>query len=419
MTLLRTLLVLILTTTASAATLPGFGVETLARAQGFVSSVTSDSHGTIYFTTTDGWIHRVDGTEATRVASLPTHSGGNGGLLGMVLLDDRIAVVHYTTWDDTPGGLEQVLDDVVSRVDLLTGAETVMQTFVCDIHQRSNGASSEHHGGNLAVAPDGSVFVGIGEYGGRTIAQKPEWNGGKIWRIEPGGATTQWARGMRNPYDLAWDPELGRIVVADNGDDGGDEIHVVAEGDNCGWPATYGNNPPMVGAVPPVYVFPDTVAPTGVLRLDGGNPLLRRGYLIGAFVTSALYYFPSMAGTVTAPVAIVENLDQFIIDVTQTPNGDIVLATAGFGGSAIRRLRVPLRGDCNGDGATDYRDVLPLIREIDDGSSPQRHPMVEAQGGSYAGSWGCDANADGLIDRKDLDALSSLLNGRRRAVGHR
>src|SRR5688500_3557971 len=232
MTFLRPLLVLLLTTTAGAATLPGFSVEILARTPGFVSSVTTDSHGTIYFTTTDGWIHRLDGTQATRITSLPTRAGGNGGLLGIALLDDHIAVVHYTTWDDTPGGQQQVLDDIISRVDLRNGAESVMHTFVCDINQRANGASSEHHGGNVTLAPDGSVFVGIGEYGGRTIAQKPEWNGGKIWRVDPDGTAKQWALGMRNPYDLAWDPDLGRIVVADNGADGGDEIHIIDEGDN-------------------------------------------------------------------------------------------------------------------------------------------------------------------------------------------
>jgi glucose/arabinose dehydrogenase len=415
MILVRPLLVLILAGTVRAATLPGFTVETLARAQGFVSSVVTDSHGTIYFTTTDGWIHRIDGSEATKVAALPTRAGGNGGLLGMALLDDDTAVVHYTTWDDTPGGLEQVLDDVVSRVDLHTGGESVLHTFVCDVTMRENGASSEHHGGNLTVAPDGSIFLGIGEYGGHIIAQKPEWNAGKIWRIDAQGNATQWALGLRNPYDLAWDPELDRVVVGDNGDDGGDEIHIIEQGDNCGWPMTYGNNPPMAGAVAPVYVFPQTVAPTGVLRLSGANPMLRHGYLVGAFVTSAIYYFPSMVQPVGAPVAIVKDFDEYVIDVTQTPDGDILFATAGMAGTAIRRLRMPLRGDCNGDGATDSRDVLPLLREIEDGVA-QRHPTVEAQGGNYPGSWGCDANADGLIDAKDIDALSGLLRGRRRAV---
>lgn len=410
---------------AHAATLPGFRVETLVRVPGFVSSVVSDSQGTIYFTTTNGWIYRIDGEvdgsalQATPIATLPTHAGGNGGLLGMALFDDDTAVVHYTTWDEGVGDNAKVLDDVVSRVDLTvdlaSGAESVLHAFVCDVENRRNGASSEHHGGNLTIAPDGSVFVGIGEYGGHIIAQKPEWNGGKIWRIAPNGVATQWALGMRNPYDLAWDPALERIVVADNGEEGGDELHIVREGDNCGWPETYGSHPPMAGAVEPAYVFPQTVAPTGVARLDGSNSLLRRGYLVGAFVTRAIYYFASMATPIDDPVAVVDAFDGFVIDVTQSANGDIVFATAGAAGTAIHRLLVPLRGDCNGDGLTDSHDVLPLIREINDGGS-QRHLMVDAQGGTYAGSWGCDANADGLIDATDLDALTSLLQGRRRAV---
>jgi glucose/arabinose dehydrogenase len=308
-----------------------------------------------------------------------------------------------------------VLDDVISRVDLDDGSETVLHTFVGDINHRASGVSSEHHGGNLTIAPDGSIFVGIGEYGGHIIAQHPEWNGGKIWRIEPNGHATQWSLGMRNPYDLAWDPELSRIVAADNGDDGGDEIHVIDAGDNCGWPMTYGSNPPVAGMVEPVYVFPQTIAPTGVVRLDGANPLLRRGYLVGGFVTRALYYFPSMKAPVAEPVAVIDAFEEMVIDVTQTPGGDIIFGTASAAGTAIHRLRVPLRGDCNGDGVTDYRDVYPLMREIADDQT-QRHAMVDAQSGSYRGSWGCDANADGLIDAHDLDELSSLLHGRKRAV---
>jgi glucose/arabinose dehydrogenase len=300
-----------------AATLPGFRIETVAQAPGFVSSVVSDSRGTIWLTTTDGWIHRVDGNQTTKVAALPTHAGGNGGLLGMALLGDETAVVHYTTWDGEAGEFARVLDDVVSRVDLRTGAETVLHTFVCNINYRPSGVSSEHHGGNLTVAPDGSVFLGIGEYGARIIAQYPEWNAGKVWRVAPDGTATQYALGLRNPYDLAWDPDLGRIVIADNGAHGGDKIHIVTEGDNLGWPSP----PPIPGASRPVYEFPATVAPTGFVRLDGANPLLRRGYLLGAFVTRAVYYFRSITPETTSePIALVDGLDEFVIDVTQARN---------------------------------------------------------------------------------------------------
>ena len=393
-----------------AATLPGFRVETIADVPGFVSSVVADSHGVIYCTNTSGVIFRIDGGQAIPVASLPTQAGGNGGLLGMALVDDTTAAVHYTTWFG-----ERVLDDVVSLVGLRSGAETVLHNFVCDIEQRERGASDEHHGGNPTVASDGTIFVGIGEYNDFQLAQKPEWNGGKIFRIDLLGNATQFALGVRNPYDLAWDPELERLVVGDNGPTAGDELHIIGEGSNCGWPETVGHEPQVKGSVPPDFVFPETVAPTGIARLTrDANPLLRRGYLVGAFVTRSLYYFPSLAvHPIAAPLAIVDHFDETIIDVTQAPNGDVYLATARFPpASRIQRLVVPARGDCNGDGFTDARDVSALMREIDDGGS---HSMISAQDGLYPGSWGCDANSDGLINAADLDALGKQLS-RRRAV---
>ena len=399
--------------TLSAATLPGFQIETLATAGGFVSSVATDSKGTIYFTTTNGWIHRVDGNGSTKVAALPTRSGGNGGLLGMALIDDHTAAVHYTTWNGMTGEAARVIDDVVSKVDLRTGAETVLRAFVCDITNRELGASSEHHGGNPTVAPDGSIYVGIGDYGGYIIAQKPEWNAGKIWRIAPDGTATQYARGLRNPYDMAWDPELNRLVASDNGTEGGDEIHVIAEGENCGWPYTQGNHAQAEGTTAPTYVFPDTVAPTGLHRLSGANGTMRRGYLSAAFVTRALYYLPP---SLDEAVAVVNGFGEFVIDVTEAPNGDLLMATAAGPTSSIQRLRAPKRGDCNGDGLTDSRDLIALAHELEDGESQN---VMRAHEGEHAGSWGCDASSNGVIDRADVRALRLLLPARRRAVRSR
>lgn len=391
--------------------LPGFRVETLGSANGFVSSVVVDSQSRVYFTTTNGWIYRLEGGNSVRVASLPTKAGGNGGLLGMALLDDRNAVVHYTTW--APVG-DKVLDDVISTVDLVTGTERVLKVFPCDINHRENGASPEHHGGNPTVAPDGSIFVGIGEYGGRIAAQKPEWHGGKIYRLDHEGRAMQWALGLRNPYDLAWDEELGQIVVADNGPDGGDEIHVIDRGANCGWPATYGNAPQISDSVAPVYVFDETIAPTGLARLTGANDLLRRGYLLAAFVTRAIYYFPNLSERPVAdPIAVINGYDGFIIDVTQAPDGTIYFASAEFPGtSSIHRLVVPQRGDCNGDGFVDSRDITALASELADG---RIQPMTRVQNSAHAGSWGCDVTSDGMVDSRDLDQLAAQLM-RKRAV---
>ncbi|HUP62433.1 MAG TPA: PQQ-dependent sugar dehydrogenase [Thermoanaerobaculia bacterium] len=407
---LLSLFLLSLASSLSANTLPGFRVEDVADVPGFVTSVAVDSHGKVYCTTSDGWIHRIDDGTSVAIASLPTKAGGNAGLLGMALADDDTAVVHYTTWLD-----EVVLDDVVSLVDLSTGAETVLQRFVCNVEVRELGVSSEHHGGNPTVADDGSIFVGIGEYNVGFRAQESDWNAGKIFRIDRDGHAEQYARGLRNPYDLAWDPELQRLVVSDNGPTGGDELHIIEKGDNCGWPMTFGDQPAVAGTVAPDYVFASTVAPTGMQRLTrDANNVLRHGYLLTTFVTSALYYFPDLAARpIPDPLPVIDDFDSYLIDVAQARDGTIYLASARFpADSRIHRLIVPMRGDCNGDGLLDSRDVLALLHELGDGDG---QPVFFAQDGAHRGSWGCDTNGDEVIDAKDLDALSRLI-GRRRAV---
>jgi hypothetical protein len=160
----------------------------------------------------------------------------------------------------------------------------------------------------------------------------------------------------------------------------------------------------------PQYVFPTTVAPTGNLLLSGATPMLRSGYLLGAFVTKALYYFPDIdARPLPDPIALIQRETPSIIDVVQSKEGDIFFAT----GFAIYRLVTPQRGDCNGDGKVSVADLEALKQEVADGDP---HPTIDAQSGTYRGSWGCDANEDSLINSADLIELSRLLTSRRRAV---
>lgn len=395
---------------AFAGTLPGFNLEHVADLESFPTSIAIDSQNRIYYTAAEGTMYRLDGSTSIPVAHLPTRGEGNAGLLGMALLSDTTAVVHYTT--------PEITHDVVSRVDLTTGIETIVHSFACDVTFPSRGVSSEHHGGNPTVAEDGSVFVGIGEYGGRTIAQKPEWNGGKIFRIAPDGTVTQWALGLRNPFDLAWDAQRNQLIVSDNGPDAGDEIHMINYGENLGWPWTWGNQSPILGAVAPQYVFPDTVAPTGMALLSGRNPLLRDGFLLGAFASRGLYYFSDLdARPLAAPIPLVEPAPGFVIDVAENADGEIYIATGSYtGASAIYRLVPPLRGDCNGDRLRTSADFAALMSELGDGAEQQ---VKKAQDGVHRGSWGCDADGDGMITAGDGTEISRLLSLRSRAAGRR
>jgi hypothetical protein len=100
------------------------------------------------------------------------------------------------------------------------------------------------------------------------------------------------------------------------------------------------------------------------------------------------------------PVAVIQGETDPIIDVVEAPNGDIYFAT-GFG---IYKLVVPMRGDCNGDGAVNSSDLGVLGKVLAGGP----RPMTATQNAS----WGCDANGDGMIDGRDLSALATMVRGR-------
>jgi glucose/arabinose dehydrogenase len=386
--------------TSRAASLPGFRAEFLGTTAGFATSLAFASDGTLYYSTKNGDIVRFLDGQTTIIAHVPTAAAGDAGLLGLALIDDRTAVVHFTS----PTQSEEIL----ARVDLATGDETLLHAFVCDITFPGRPVSTEHHGGNPIVADDGSIYVGIGDFGGGMIASLPEWSGGKLFRLSPDGTVTQIARGFRNPFDMAWDPAGRRLIVCDNGAAVDDEINIVDSiGGFYGWPFTAGNAPPIDGAIPPIYSFPQIVAPTGVLRLNGANAMLRRGYLVGAFVTKAIYYVPDIdARPLPDPIPILEGDAGNVVDVAQTSAGDILFTT----GTALYRLLVPLRGDCNGDGRLDLGDLDALRRYLEQGSDA----VAE-----FHGSWGCDANGDGLIRSDDLSALAALIKLRLRAVRSR
>ncbi|MCU1228739.1 MAG: putative dependent glucose 1-dehydrogenase [Acidobacteria bacterium] len=385
------LLILLVCGSALGAALPGFRVQSLGVTKGFASSIAVDSRGTIYYTTTSGDLFRfVDGV-SSKVAHLPTEAIGDSGLLGMALRDDRTAVVHYVNIGQTA--------DVVSDVDLETGDERVLHSFVGDVSFPGRAVPVEHHGGNPTVAANGDVFVAIGDYGGGAIAALPAWNGGKIWRISPDGTATQFARGFRNPFDLAWDAARQRIVMTDNGPVVDDELNIVREGDYDGWPYTVGNQPAIEGAVAPRYVFPKVVAPTGLVALSGHNAVLSRGYLIGAFVSKAIYWIPDVDANAIEPIALITAETGSVIDVTEAASGEIFFVT----GSAIYKLIAPARGDCDGDGLVNANDIGALALEL-------------ADAGAFSGSLGCDVNGDGVVNTDDEAALAIIMRGRARSV---
>lgn len=379
--------------------LPGFKLEKLAATSGFLTSIAINSRGVLHYSTTAGEIYRLEGSASVLAAKVDTASGGNEGLLGIAFRSDEQVVAHYVLPDHTA--------EVIGVVNVVTGEGHEIARLVCD---QGRECSSEHHGGNPAIGPDGSTFVGIGDFGGGPRAQVSDSPAGKIFRIAPDGSARVFALGFRNPFDLYFDRVRGKLVVTDNGPMQGDEVHLIGEGENAGWPFTVGEQPQAPGLTGPLYTFPNTVAPTGVTSVSRQGAMPAEGILVGAFVTKAVYYFRWLADERLAPpVAITVGEIGGVIDVVTDPGGTIFVGT----GFAVYRLEGPRRGDANGDGAVNDDDFAAIAREILDGDGTE---TTRAQEGTYRGSWGADVNGDGLIDTRDLVALARARTSRERAV---
>jgi glucose/arabinose dehydrogenase len=225
-----------------------------------------------------------------------TRSGGERGLLGLVFSPDgRRLYVHYSGVAAGETVLEEyamhdgVVDPTTRRVLL-----TVPQP------------QPNHNGGQLAFGPDGYLYLGLGDGGGRDDrgpGHAPEGNGqslatllGKILRIDPrpsggmpytvpadnpfasgGGRPEIYVWGLRNPWRFSFDHKKGDLWVADVGQDRWEEVTRIPAGRiagaNLGWNLFEGTHRFRDGPATPV------VMPQIETSHDDGNCSITGGYV--------------------------------------------------------------------------------------------------------------------------------------------
>ncbi len=147
-----------------------------------------------------------------------------------------------------------------------------------------------HSNNGLAFGPDGRLFMTVGgtsDHGPELVA-----NAGVILAFDlESGDLTSYASGFRNPYDLTFCPS-GQLFASENGPDGlddtlifrpPDEVNLVLEGRNYGYPDFFGYAPYWAGVEWPIALLPVSGAATGIICYSGdGFPATFQGSL---FVT--------------------------------------------------------------------------------------------------------------------------------------
>ncbi|NMO17509.1 hypothetical protein HPC49_27295 [Pyxidicoccus fallax] len=184
---------------------------------------------------------------------------------------------------------------------------------------------SYHNGGHLAFGPDGYLYIGFGDGGGREdpsrTAQDPRQLFGKLLRIDVDGAKPYatppgnpyangggrkeiYALGFRNPWRWSFDRKTGALWLGDVGEKRYEEVNRVVLGSNHGWSVLEGtsclrgNTCDTRGLTPPVVTYgrAEGVSVTGGYVYRGGAvPALSGLYVYGDFGTGRIWTLPGNA----------------------------------------------------------------------------------------------------------------------------
>ena len=114
-----------------------------------------------------------------------------------------------------------------------------------------------HYGCRIVFDPEGYLYFCIGDRGADEHAQDLSKPNGKVHRIHRDGSIpdtnpfadqpevlkTIFSYGHRNPQGLSVHPDTGRVWESEHGPMGGDELNLLTEALNYGWPViSYGRN---------------------------------------------------------------------------------------------------------------------------------------------------------------------------------
>jgi len=214
--------------------------------------------------------------------------------------------------------------------------------------------STKHAGGRLVFAPDGLLFITLGERSipaGRAQARDLASHFGKIARIRPDGTVPPdnpfvgradaraeiWTLGHRNVLGAALDRQ-GQLWVAEMGPRGGDELNRVDKGKDYGWPTIgYGEEysgeriherTGAPGLEQPVYYWDPVISP-GALAIYSGKLFTewRDHFLVAGLSSKTLIRLVLDGGRVVGEERLLTERKARIREVVEAPDGAVFLLT--------------------------------------------------------------------------------------------
>ncbi|SDW70677.1 Glucose/arabinose dehydrogenase, beta-propeller fold [Nitrosomonas oligotropha] len=279
-----------------------------------------------------------------------------GGLLDVALdpefAKNRLIYLSYAEPEGSRAGT------AVARAELKDGSLENLQVIFRQVPKTEGPV---HFGSRLAFAPDGNLFITLGDRGDyMEEAQNLSNHIGKIIRIRPDGSVPAdnpfvnnpqakpeiWSYGHRSVQGAAIHPKTGALWIHEHGPKGGDEINIPQAGKNYGWPkANYGvhyNGAPIKhehaeqGFEEPIHYWVPSIAPSGMVFYTGKQfPGWRGSLFIGALAGRQVVRLTTDDKKILSEERLLTNTLRFR-DVEQGPDGALYLLTDEDNGKLLK-----------------------------------------------------------------------------------
>lgn len=339
-------------------------IETVAKGLEFPWSLQFLPGGSFLISERPGRIRVVtgDGRLLPAVTGVPQVAAtGQGGMLDLALSPDFAATgMLYLAYAEPRGGNRNGTTVARARFNL-AGSSPGLENLQVIFRQLPEFAGGLHFGARLAFAPDGRLFVALGERFQKEGAQDLGRHWGKVVRIEVDGRSPAdnpfvgrsdvrpeiWSYGHRNPQAAAVHPATGRLWVVEHGPQGGDEINVALKGRNYGWPVIgYGidysgarlhETTHREGMEQPIYYWRPSIAPSGMAFYRGTRfPGWDGSLLVGALAGRGLHRLRLEGEAIVGEEVLLKDLGERIRDVRVDQEGAIYVLTDSAEGRILR-----------------------------------------------------------------------------------
>ena len=274
-------------------------------------------------------------------------------ILEVLILKSRLLAVSYTRWDPAQKcvtllvGITELPDDWDKARN---SWRTIFESRPClplrvgATGGRYKAFAGHQAGGRLAEAESGAILLSVGDFEFDGVTRLPSYpqdleaDYGKTFQVNvESGTRTLFTIGHRNPQGLLVE-ESGRILSTEHGPRGGDELNVIRQGRNYGWPLVtlgtdyFHDDWPLAknvgrhdGFETPLYAWVPSIAVSNLIEVKNFAPEWDGDILVASLMGGKLRRLRMSEDRVLYDEPI--TIDERIRDIDQIADGRIVLLT--------------------------------------------------------------------------------------------